>query len=165
MASPGEEERPDSELVEDEGGPVKSFLEHLEDLRWVLIKSAVAVGVFVLICLLGANHVVRAIEKPLSDAARMRYKSLTTLTVFVGTNVWGTFKPGTNTLGALSLGTNQYSHAALELVGVPIGSNIVLLLLERGQAVVVLDDLSSGYRDNLPPFRAVREFSAPICPT
>lgn len=37
-----------------------------------------------------------------------------------------------------------------------IGSNIVRLLLERGHAVVVLDDLSSGYRDNLAPFPAVR---------
>ena len=27
---------PDPE--EEEGGPVKTFLEHLEDLRWVLIK-------------------------------------------------------------------------------------------------------------------------------
>ncbi len=33
---------------EDEGGPVKSFLEHLEDLRWVLIKSAVTVSVTML---------------------------------------------------------------------------------------------------------------------
>jgi UDP-glucose 4-epimerase len=37
-----------------------------------------------------------------------------------------------------------------------IGSNIVRLLLERGHEVVVLDDLSSGYRDNLAPFPSVR---------
>jgi sec-independent protein translocase protein TatC len=128
MASTAEEEPPDLELEEEEGGPVKSFLEHLEDLRWVLIKSAVAVGVFVILCLVGANHVVRAIEKPLTDAAKMRYRSTATVTVFVGTNVWGKFRPGTNALGAFSLGSNQYPHAAIELVGVPIGSNVVLAL-------------------------------------
>ena len=37
-----------------------------------------------------------------------------------------------------------------------IGSNIARLLLERGHEVVVLDDLSSGYRDNLVPFPSVR---------
>jgi UDP-glucose 4-epimerase len=37
-----------------------------------------------------------------------------------------------------------------------IGSNIVRLLLERGHAVTVLDDLSSGYRTNLDPFPQVR---------
>ena len=37
-----------------------------------------------------------------------------------------------------------------------IGSNIARLLLERGHEVVVLDDLSSGYRHNLALFPAVR---------
>ena len=52
MANEPEEERP---LETDEGGPVKSFLEHLEDLRWLLIKSAVAVGVCMMICLTAGN--------------------------------------------------------------------------------------------------------------
>src|SRR5438477_529969 len=38
MADPIEESRPE-ETEEDGGGPVKTFLEHLEDLRWMLIKS------------------------------------------------------------------------------------------------------------------------------
>jgi UDP-glucose 4-epimerase len=36
-----------------------------------------------------------------------------------------------------------------------IGSNIVRALTERGQAVVVLDNLSSGHRGNLDPFPSV----------
>ena len=39
MAVEPEAERLDLDPEEEEGGPVKSFLEHLEDLRWVLIKS------------------------------------------------------------------------------------------------------------------------------
>src|SRR5262245_11539265 len=127
MASPGEDEPLESH-EEEEGGPVKSLLEHLEDLRWVLIKSVVAVGVCLLGCLIGANHVVRAIEKPLNQAAQMRFRNITTVTMFVGTNVWGKFRPGTNALGAFSLGTNAHPHVALELIGVPLGSNMVLAL-------------------------------------
>ena len=53
---------------EEEGGPVKSFLEHLEDLRWVLIKSVAALGVAVLICLIGGNYVVLILKHPLTRA-------------------------------------------------------------------------------------------------
>jgi hypothetical protein len=45
MAVEPEAERLDLDQEEEEGGPVKSFLEHLEDLRWVLIKSIAAAGV------------------------------------------------------------------------------------------------------------------------
>jgi len=38
MAGDHESERPDLH----EGGPVKTFLEHLEDFRWVMVKSVVA---------------------------------------------------------------------------------------------------------------------------
>jgi len=52
---PGEEE-------EEEGGPVKSFLEHLEDLRWVLIKSGAAAGVAMLDCLLASAELRRQVR-------------------------------------------------------------------------------------------------------
>ena len=40
---------------EQEGGPVKGFLEHLEDLRWVLIKSIVTLAIAMFVCLLAGN--------------------------------------------------------------------------------------------------------------
>ena len=55
MADEFESEHPESG---DEGGPVKSFIEHLEDLRWVLIKSTVALAVAMLLCLVAGNYVV-----------------------------------------------------------------------------------------------------------
>ena len=45
-----EPDRPDESP---EGGPVKTFLEHLEDFRWVLIKSIVALFLGMLVCLIG----------------------------------------------------------------------------------------------------------------
>ncbi len=57
------------ELEEDEGGgPVKSFLEHLEDLRWVLIKSLVAVGITMLGCLVAGDRLVAVLKQPLAQA-------------------------------------------------------------------------------------------------
>src|SRR5260370_257825 len=52
-------------LEEEEGGPVKSFLEHLEDLRWVLIKSVAAAGVAIATCFsffFVAHFVFRALK-------------------------------------------------------------------------------------------------------
>ncbi len=67
MAIEPEEER--TLLEEDEGGPVKSFLEHLEDFRWALLKSGAAVLIGVLICLLAGNYVVQILSRPLRQAA------------------------------------------------------------------------------------------------
>ena len=53
---------------EESGGPVKAFLEHLEDLRWVLIKSLAALGVSVVVCLLAGNQVIKLFLWPLSQA-------------------------------------------------------------------------------------------------
>ena len=64
MAGDHETERPD----EDEGGPVKTFLEHLEDFRWVLIKSFVALAVAMLLCLIAGNYVVQIFSWPLTRA-------------------------------------------------------------------------------------------------
>jgi len=44
---------------EEEGGPVKSFLEHLEDLRWVLIKVIASILVAMTICMCAAPTIVK----------------------------------------------------------------------------------------------------------
>jgi Sec-independent protein secretion pathway component TatC len=53
---------------EEEGGPVKSFLEHLEDLRWVLIKSLAAAGVAMVGCFFAGNYVFQVLQWPLKRA-------------------------------------------------------------------------------------------------
>jgi hypothetical protein len=49
MAKHPDDSQPDDE--EAEGGATTTDLEHLEDLRWVLIKSAVATLVGMTVCL------------------------------------------------------------------------------------------------------------------
>src|SRR5438552_3747131 len=94
MAIETEEPRTEiEEEQEEEGGPVKTFLEHLEDLRWVLIKSGAAVAIAMLVCLMAGNHVVQIIMRPLHKA-KVRY---------AGTNQIVTILMATNRLGTYSL--------------------------------------------------------------
>ena len=108
----------------EEGGPVKSFLEHLEDLRWVLIKCAVAVGVAMIVCLIGADKVVKVLEYPLMKAGALSISKHQYLTVKLGTNLLGSFQLHTNVVGAYNLGTN--SHIVWNLEPVEVGTNIFL---------------------------------------
>jgi sec-independent protein translocase protein TatC len=127
MASPGEEDRPEFDYEsEDEGGPVKPFLEHLEDLRWVLIKGVVSVALGMLLCLIGANYVLTVLTWPLQKADQQRTSSPNQVAFFFGTNLWARLSPGTNSLGALPIGSNHVN--VFEFVPVQIGSNTVLAL-------------------------------------
>src|SRR5215813_13043380 len=75
-----------------EGGPVKTFLEHLEDLRWVLIKSLVALGIGMLICLIAGDHVVSILKYPLRHT-KVRYPGTNEVwTVLWGTNILKTLR-------------------------------------------------------------------------
>lgn len=56
---------PDPE--EEEGGPVKTFLEHLEDLRWVLIKCLVSLMLGMVTCMVAANYITAFLERPLNE--------------------------------------------------------------------------------------------------
>jgi sec-independent protein translocase protein TatC len=99
---------------EEEGGPVKSFLEHLEDLRWVLIKSAVAAGVAMLVCLLAGNYVISVLEWPLDKAPKPHRVKAQQVKVFFGTNQLSVFEVTTNDPLASLIGTNPFVR--LELV-------------------------------------------------
>lgn len=111
------------EQLDEEGGPVKSFLEHLEDLRWVLIKSGVAAGVAMLVCLLAGNYAVRVLEWPMSRAP-VKSSKAQTLRVFFGTNHLGDFTFSTNESIAAIAGTNRVVH--VEIAPLAVGSNQVL---------------------------------------
>ncbi len=121
MADDSDVERPDEEQ---EGGPVKTFLEHLEDLRWVLIKIVVALGVAMLVCLLAGNYVVNILKRPL-DKAEIHYPGTNkVVTVHFGTNRIGVFQITGEQELALNLGTNRYVAVVVEPL--TLGTNQVL---------------------------------------
>jgi sec-independent protein translocase protein TatC len=129
MAGDPETERDDDLL---EGGPVKSFLEHLEDFRWLLIKSCVALGLAMLICLIGANYVMAIIKWPLT---RITFSDPQA----VPASAWGKAQylahvvthptisyPGTNQVLGVSFGTNHLANFQItpsQQAGLNLGSN------------------------------------------
>lgn len=126
---PGEERLDVPE--EEEGGPIKSFLEHLEDLRWVMIKSLAAGGVAMLGCLLAGNYVIRVLEWPLHRAPIRHHANTQSVRVTFGTNEVTRFDVSTNQPWAALAGTNPFVR--LDLVPLTVtnasGTNLVQLVV------------------------------------
>ena len=123
MADPTEEPRPD-EIEEDGGGPVKTFLEHLEDLRWMLIKSGAALLIGMIVCLYATDKVVSILKWPLKRAALIQIGHRQKVVVRFRDNVLFSFEPSTNRIGPLDLGTNRF--VIVEIEPVEVGTNIFL---------------------------------------
>jgi sec-independent protein translocase protein TatC len=124
MADEPEAERLELQDEEEEGGPVKSFLEHLEDLRWVLIKSLSAAGVAMVVCFFAGNHVFQVLKWPLNRAPINTGPDLQVVRVMLGTNQLGVFHAGTNDALTSLAGTNRYVR--LDISPVTVGTNTVL---------------------------------------
>ncbi len=122
MADPTEEPLPDD--LEEGGGPVKTFLEHLEDLRWMLVKSGAALLVSMIVCLYGTHQIVSILKWPLERAALIHVGHAQKALVRFGTNNVGTVQLQSNTIGPLNLGTNPVVIVQIEPV--EMGTNILL---------------------------------------
>jgi sec-independent protein translocase protein TatC len=109
---------------EAEGGPIKSFLEHLEDFRWVLIKCVVTLSLAMLVCLFGAKYVIAVLKRPLAHAPIHSSISNPVVDVNFGTNHLGNFPLAPETEKSLGLGTNPY--VAVQIQPLTIGTNRVL---------------------------------------
>ena len=120
MAGDHETERTD----EAEGGPVKSFLEHLEDFRWMLIKSIAALCLGMLVCLCAANYVVQIVKWPLTHASIHYPGTNQIVVVSFGTNHLGNFQLTPEQQKTLNLGTNRF--VAVEVEPLMLGTNQVL---------------------------------------
>ncbi len=127
MPTETDEPRTDTDSEqEEEGGPVKTFLEHLEDLRWVLIKSLVALGVAFLVCLVADNYVVAVLTRPLTKA-KIRYPDTAqVVTLLFGTNRLGVYQLPSAQGAALGLGTNKF--VSLHVEPLLNGTNLLLAL-------------------------------------
>ncbi len=111
------------ETTDDFGGPVKPFLEHLEDLRWVVIKVVVSVLLGMMIGLVSANHLVRFLTWPLRQSEASIAWDARPLPVVWGTNLVVRL-PRSELAGFF--GTNQW--AAIQLVPHLEGTNHFLRL-------------------------------------
>lgn len=129
MAEPSEELQPENE--DGEGGAVKSFLEDLEDLRWMLIKSAAATLAGMMVCLFAVNHLVAILTWPLIRAEHrhlvfMPENTNTVLHLRLGSKLLESIELGSNQIGSLNLGTNR--HVTVQLEPVAAGTNTFLAM-------------------------------------
>ncbi|MGD0814232.1 MAG: twin-arginine translocase subunit TatC [Verrucomicrobiota bacterium] len=127
MAEPSEELQPEPE--DGEGGAVKSFLEHLEDLRWTIIKSAAATLAGMMVCLFAVNHLVAILTWPLKRAQHrhivfMPEDTNTVLHLRLGSTPLQSIELTTNRIGPFNLGTNR--QITMQLEPVTVGTNTFL---------------------------------------
>lgn len=76
----------DSDEEESGGGPVKTFLEHLEDLRWTIVKCTIAIALGVIICLSAGKQIVAIVGWPLQQAKKLRTDPEVRVVISLGTN-------------------------------------------------------------------------------
>ena len=93
---------------EEGGGPVKTFLEHLEDLRWTLIKVAVAIFLGFIVCLSAAPQIIKFLTWPLERAERVRLHKEPDVVISLGTNVFHRARSVDFPVAGLSTTTNSY---------------------------------------------------------
>jgi len=65
----------------DQGEAVKPFLDHLEDLRWVIIKMALAIGIAMLLAFCFRTQLVHILQGPLKSIDPRLLRSLVSLGV------------------------------------------------------------------------------------
>ena len=132
MAEDNDELRTDAPLDEDEeGGPVKSFLEHLEDLRWVLIKSLVALGVAFVVCLVACDRVIEVLEYPLKRAHVSYPKETQVVTFLFGTNRLGVFQFPPSERQRFDFGSNQFVTFHIEPISQGADTNLFVLGMRK----------------------------------
>lgn len=110
--------------ADDGGGPIKSFLEHLEDFRWLLIKCLITLGLAMLVCLIGANYVISVIKWPLTRGHASFPGSNQVVSVSFGTNHLANYSVTPEQQQLLGTGTNRF--AAVTIEPVYLGTNQVL---------------------------------------
>ncbi len=129
---------PEPAPVEEGGGPVKAFLDHLEDFRWVLIKVVSSVLIAMMICLVGGNWLVDVLAFPLVTAQKLYAsgriytinlyaatpKQQTAVPLFLGTNQLSKIRA--DNLNRYYVGTNKID--SLQLTPVVIGTNTVFAI-------------------------------------
>jgi sec-independent protein translocase protein TatC len=160
---PSENLLPDEE--EGYGGPIKSFLEHLEDLRWVLIRVAISIGIGMLVCLVASNRIVEILTWPLDRANVLLEKYFQThvpedgglVYLQFGTNVWRYSLKGDefSDVAGLSDFDASTNQVAFQLAPLTVGTNKII-----GIAPIQVPETSAlspkGQLINLGPFEGFK---------
>lgn len=110
---------------EDEGGAKKSFWGHLQDLRVALVRSAIAIGIALVICLLLDRQLVEVISYPLQRMS-MFERAHPTVTLELGSVRLGPTDISREDFPALPPGAAP--HAVFRLTTAQVAGQQVLVL-------------------------------------
>jgi len=147
-----EEPRPNDELIVDQewdeeagGGPVKTFLEHLEDLRWTLIKCLAAVVISMVVCFSLLDNIITILKAPLKKAEVIRLTSRSQVGLLFGNE-----RLANVSINAL---TNHVTFEdikdikSLRIIPVQSGTNTILALQpSKESAFDTLQDRLKNYK-------------------
>ncbi len=106
-------------------GTHKSFLGHLEDLRKVLIRSMIAIGVALLICLLLVDKLVAIVEYPLRNIDLLE-KPKPTVSFEIGSTRFGPYAVTRQQFSGLPPG--EAPHAVFQVHAMKMGEEQVAAL-------------------------------------
>ena len=112
-----------------EPGPKKSFWAHLTDLRNALVRSAIAIGIALVICLLISPKLVAILEYPLGRIDRFE-KPKPTITFKVGDNELGPYVVTREQFPGLPPGDAPHAVYQVGLTQVGKEPTLTLKLLE-----------------------------------
>jgi len=112
-------------LPESEAGPKKSFWAHLNDLRTALVRSSIAIGIALVVCLLVSPQLVQILEYPLSRVD-MFEKPKPTVTFQIGDNQLGPYVVTRDQFPGLPPG--DAPHAVYQVNVAPSGKEQVVTL-------------------------------------
>lgn len=144
----------DPEEQEVAGGAVKTFLEHLEDLRWVLVKSGAALLLAMMVCLFAAPQIMAILKWPLTRAALIPLGNREVQVKLAGSTI-GTFDPSTNNFGSLDL--NGKTNVVLNLVPTLVGTNYYLAVQIQTNSLAYLAGPDVIFLDPSAPFMSVMQ--------
>lgn len=116
---------------EEEGGPRKTFWEHVADLRTALIRSGIAFGLALVVCLLLSPQIVQILEVPIRRIQLFEVPQ-PTVSFEIGSNRLGPYPVTRQDFPALPPG--KAPQAVYRLGTLQIGSQQVLTLVPDPKA-------------------------------
>lgn len=116
---------------EEEGGPRKSFWEHVADLRTALIRSVLALGVALIVCLLLSPQIVELLELPIRRI-RLFEPAQPTVSFEIGSNRLGPYVVNRQDFPALPAG--KAPQVVYRLGTLQIGDQQVVTLVPDANA-------------------------------
>lgn len=142
---------PEVDPDDEGGGPVKPFLEHLEDLRWTVIKIVAAVVVAMFVCLVAGNRLVQLLTWPLIQSQQL----------LPTTNLTAVIRAGDSVIGRVPIElptTNLGSPArqpAFQIVVIPDGTNFTLQLQPETASITPRTDPDVPMLKNYSPIGGI----------